>query len=765
MNNPSLLTTILINGLLAVLYCITALSVEVLAIPPDFATPVWPAAGVALGFLLIYGHKVAPGVFLGAFCANTLLSLFRDYPIDTTALMLALGISIGATLQPMAARLLLIKFKAMPQQLASGTDIARFVLLAGPISCLISASNGVGFLIWLDFIPATDWLSNSLVWWAGDSIGALVMTPLVLRLLQFSKQTQNQVWQTSSLPFIFLVMVIALFFHVRNLEQKNRNDHLADLGGQFQASFIAKIMELNTILDSIKSFYEASDFVSIDEFAVYCKPLVDKRPEINVIEWLPLIKDKERDSFERYMRENGMPSFQIKTWRPDGKFKPATQKPDYVPITYVHPIEGNELIMGMDVLTLPMRESQIREALSSGQSYLTGPLKLMQQNGERLSYIIVSPTRDKTHESHFGLIQIIFYIDDVLKSTAMDSEVLSALKIDDITQRSNPISIHDIEESYPNSVWESRFKLLQHEIRLQLYPTYGLIKQLSSWQSYALLIGGLFYVAMLEAVLMSIMTRQRFVEKQVAIKTHELAQAKNEAERASQAKTAFLASMSHEFRTPLNAVIGFTHRVLTRSADKLDERSIDALKIVEKNGHHLLGLINDILDITKVEAGRLQLNFSEISLADLLSEAQQEFVLAAQAKETNIALDCKFDKTIEGDEKRLRQIILNLVSNAIKFTQKGTITLSIASRRVGNVAGVILTVQDSGTGIAEEDLPKLFKKFEKISTTASLNPQGTGLGLALVKEMVQLHHGQVSLNSKLGEGSAFSIWLPERQPE
>ncbi|MCG8672404.1 MAG: HAMP domain-containing histidine kinase, partial [Pseudomonadales bacterium] len=320
--------------------------------------------------------------------------------------------------------------------------------------------------------------------------------------------------------------------------------------------------------------------------------------------------------------------------------------------------------------------------------------------------------------------------------------------------------IYGTKHKHNDYSWHQEFEFLNRKLSVSLIPSLTLLKRVSSWQSYTLLIGGLLYVAMLEAVLLSLLTRQHAIQLEVDTKTREIAQAKEEAERASKAKTDFLASMSHELRTPLNAVIGFTHRVITQKNNNLDERNREALQIVEKNANHLLGLINNLLDITKVEKGRLELEYNKTNLNEVLSEAAKHFSLAANQKKNEIIFhsSAQVDGMIEADTTRIRQVIMNLLSNAIKFTSNGTITLSLDTD--DTQTGYVIEVKDTGIGIADEDIPKLFSKFQKVGNTSKINPQGTGLGLALSKEIIDLHGGSIKAKSKLHQGTTFTLWLP-----
>jgi signal transduction histidine kinase len=237
----------------------------------------------------------------------------------------------------------------------------------------------------------------------------------------------------------------------------------------------------------------------------------------------------------------------------------------------------------------------------------------------------------------------------------------------------------------------------------------------------------------------------------------EIQEKSRQLEIASQHKSQFLANMSHELRTPLNAIIGYTEMMADGLYGDVSEKAQGVLERVQNNGRHLLGLINDVLDLSKIEAGQLTLAIEEYSVADMVATVLSATESLARTKGLALGSDVPAGlPTGTGDARRLTQVLLNLVGNAIKFTDRGSV--EVRARQAGE--RFELSVIDSGFGIAPEDQAKIFEEFQQVDNTSTRKKGGTGLGLSISRRIVELHGGHITVESEVGKGSTFKVTVP-----
>ena len=238
---------------------------------------------------------------------------------------------------------------------------------------------------------------------------------------------------------------------------------------------------------------------------------------------------------------------------------------------------------------------------------------------------------------------------------------------------------------------------------------------------------------------------------------HEIDDKSRQLEVASQHKSQFLANMSHELRTPLNAILGYTELILDNIYGETPEKMRGVLERVQRNGKHLLGLINDVLDLSKIEAGQFTLALAQYTVKDVVHNVFS--AVESLANEKKLALRVEMAKDLpagRGDERRLTQVLLNLVGNAIKFTDAGEITVKAAA----NNGAYTVSVCDTGPGISTADQAKLFQEFQQADNSTTKKKGGTGLGLAISRRIIEMHGGRIWVESSLGHSSTFAFTLP-----
>ncbi|BCX07550.1 MAG: hypothetical protein KatS3mg066_1409 [Fischerella sp.] len=268
-------------------------------------------------------------------------------------------------------------------------------------------------------------------------------------------------------------------------------------------------------------------------------------------------------------------------------------------------------------------------------------------------------------------------------------------------------------------------------------------------------------IAIYQAELMRSLTQEKqTLEQRVVERTVALHDALVAAEAASRLRNEFLATISHELLTPLTYVIGMSATLLKWSLGDLNQRQREYLQTIHDSGEHLLEMINDILDLSQIEAGKAVLNITEFSLVKTAENIVASLLEKATSQQVTLKLELLVDQNSDrftADVRRVEQILWNLLSNAIKFTPEGG---NVTLRLWMEADTAVFQVEDTGIGIPQAQLPLLFEKFHQLDTPYRRRYEGTGLGLALTKQLVELHRGRIEVESTVGVGSIFTVWIP-----
>ena len=727
-------------------------------IPPGYASPIWPAAGWAVICCIRFGWSVLPGVFLASFYINiqfSTASLIQPSVEWAVSGFIALGAMCQAGLAAYCAR----RFALTAHGEAVTVNPVKLALVIGPLASLISPTVGVSTLVAFDIVPLQSASLNWLHWWIGDAMGAMAFAPFI------SLMSMADHWSAPRRVLVFLgfyVLLIALvsltFVQSRTAEEQRIENVFNEQVETAHQSILKQLQAITFAGRSIASLFETFPAVEYTQFNHYAQGVYEYIPGSQGISWVPIVADASRNTFEQAMAQALGERFEFKELY-QGSMVSASTREHYYPVYYIFPFEPNRRAAGFDLGSNSERLIAIQQLISSRAEVITAPITLVQETGNQRAFLFFTPIESNNKVSSF--VSSVYRAEDLLLEGVPESVIDTVgIVITDVTANDDPQALYGDEAGKViyEVVRSIEFGQRTWQIRYSIGENYVAQHQTST--VWFVLIIGFIVVIVFGLFILQILNSHSLIKHEVRVKTLALEEALQIAKDANSVKTNFLACMSHELRTPLNSIIGFSVRCLKILSPSHDQKLITAITVIERNGQHLLGLINDVLDLAKVEAGKMTITKAPIDIAATMDEVVTTLQPLVDDKPIEIKVKTPPLNTILADQQRFKQIFINLGANAINFTREGKVQIDYALETTKGKQVLRINVRDTGIGIAKEHVAKVFQRFEQVGEQFQPGSLGSGLGLALVHEFVTLHGGHIKVTSEVGRGSVFSVWLP-----
>jgi len=550
---------------------------------------------------------------------------------------------------------------------------------------------------------------------------------------------------------------------VREWEAADQRTLIAQTSAEHIEALKGRLIGSLEVLYAIESFLTARRDVTRHEFHDFVAPPLARRPELQGLAWDPRIPEPARADWEASARRDGLGAFHVVEQRTDGALVPAADRAEYYPVFFMEHVPGNAAALGFDLLSEPRRRAALERARDTGRAAATPPIRLVQEPGSQLGFLVMLPvyarpaqTVAERRAALRGVAVAVYRIGD-LAGASLRSAAGKGLNVS-VTDADTHLELYrrDAGPAATLPAWETTLDAAGRRWIVRFQPTIGFARDRTLWQSGATLAGGLVITLLLAAYLSShgrrtaqLAASNRALQSEVGIRQR----AEAEAETANRAKSTFLANMSHEIRTPLNAILGYS-QILTGQGPS-DPFLREAVQTIAGSSNHLLHLVNEILDLSKIDAGRTEVTRAAFDLRALVGELVVMFRPLCDEKRLALRAEGLSDADIvlvEGDTRLLRQILINLLGNAIKFTPLGTVTLRACRLATGRWQ---FEVEDTGPGIPLDIRERVFEPFQQGRPGGE--PGGTGLGLTIARRLAELMGGSLTVDAGARGGSVFRL--------
>jgi signal transduction histidine kinase/CHASE1-domain containing sensor protein len=616
---PTRLSSVVPALILAAAYAIAGWLGLWLAIAPGYAAGLWPASGLALAGMLIGGTRAWPGIWLGSFVVNlwTVLDTFPGAAL-LTSVAIPTGIGVGAAMQALVGATLVRRHVGFPSALTRAYEIGTFLVLGGPVSCLVSATVGVTTLTVSGQIPWEMFVITWWTWWVGDTLGVVIATPLVLSWLAEPRAVWRRRRISVALPLLGVsALAFIVFGYTRGQEEERLRLLFVRQAESMAHTIRTRLVEHLDVLYTFESFYSSTEVsrqafhifaqqslahephlvwwgILREAFHIFAQRSLARHPDLQALSLDLRVPDARREAYEQAMRREGFPDFQISEQTAQGELVRAARRPEYVVVTYIEPYEGNERALGLDVVSLPGRLEALQRARDTGQLVATGRVTLVQDPGRKFGLLVFQPvygrglafrTVEERRLSLQGYVTGVFWISDMVEASlrGLDRHGI-VLQVKDETAPAGQRLLYDSrapalegldpaldeELGKPSTGmhWKTTVELAGGRWELGFTPTLEYLAARQSLQPWTVLGGGLAFTSLLGCFLLVVTGRATIIEQLMVERTAQLeASQRMEAEAEQRRREAEVLA---ELARTINAILDMD-AILQRVADGAKE--------------------------------------------------------------------------------------------------------------------------------------------------------------------------------------------------
>ena len=869
--------TLVSVALLALAYWGVGLLALTLAIPPGFASAIFPPVGIAVGAVMLFGVRLLPGVFLGSLLLNITVGWQNTGDITSLDVFIAVGIALSTSAAALLAKYLssfILKGRAAFTREA---DIASLLILTGPVACLTSATGSVAILYGFDAISAQRVAYSWWTWWIGDSIGVMLALPAMY--IAFAEP--RAVWRgritNVGLPIAAATaLMIVVFFRINHADLDRLNKSFQQLSIPFAANFQSALESHIGILKSIDGLFQASDNVSADDFLRFNQNTLEGNRVIHAVSWNPFIPHSLRATEEQLLRERGLPPA-ITERGASGELVPAALRDDYIFVKYIVPEQGNEKAQSFNVGSVPNRREALARSARSGTAQMTQPIQLVQDTIHSKALLVFYPvyrqgTAELSLNNTLGFATAVIVTQELVRKMMADYGPNPAFTVTVDFIGRKPETLAKVDEAQVSGLaylvrFEQTYAFAGETLRVTLEPTETFVAEHHSALTWTVLAGGFLFCALLGGFLLSLSVRSERIRELVSERTKELSSILNSAtdailtvdeqgrihrynpaaltllattdvqlkasgvqrwlelfdrndedvekvlgahlnatiettlttqneqrlavevgvsqmwqgqtphyvimlhditerKKTEKLKSEFVSTVSHELRTPLTSILGSLKLIQAGVTGDISDKTRTMVTIARNNTERLSVLVNDILDVEKLEFDQLKVEMTPVAIVDTIQHAVQQMEGYANGFDVELVLDIAENITMEdrvqADAHRVIQVVTNLMSNAVKYSDAGGQVVLSLSKEVDEI---VISVKDHGRGMPEYFRKHIFQKFSQVDSTDKREKSGTGLGLYIVKALTEKMQGSISFESELGKGSKFFVRFPIYNPK